>query len=52
MIGTIDALEGIVGKTPIPGIGETLRVNGKVLSINADEICIAVEECYGSGHAL
>ena len=31
----------------IPGIGETLRVNGKVMSIDADEICIAAEECYG-----
>lgn len=31
----------------IPGIGETLRVNGKVTSIDSDEIRIAVEECYG-----
>jgi len=31
----------------IPGIGETLRVNGKVTSIDADAIRIAVEECYG-----
>jgi uncharacterized protein len=31
----------------LPGIGETLRVNGKVVDANEDEIRIAVEECYG-----
>lgn len=31
----------------LPGIGETLRVNGRVTDITADRIRIAVEECYG-----
>ncbi|MET4896910.1 pyridoxamine 5'-phosphate oxidase family protein [Sphingomonadaceae bacterium jetA1] len=31
----------------IPGIGETLRVNGRVIAIGPDSIRIAVEECYG-----
>ncbi len=31
----------------IPGIGETLRINGKVAAANASEVRIAVEECYG-----
>lgn len=31
----------------IPGLGETLRVNGRVTSVDADEIVVAVHECYG-----
>jgi predicted pyridoxine 5'-phosphate oxidase superfamily flavin-nucleotide-binding protein len=31
----------------LPGIGETLRVNGRVAGIEADHIRFAVEECYG-----
>ncbi len=31
----------------IPGIGETLRVNGKVRGASREEISVAVEECYG-----
>ena len=31
----------------IPGIGETLRINGKVASTDANATRIAVEECYG-----
>lgn len=31
----------------LPGIGETLRVNCRVASINADHVRIAVDECYG-----
>jgi len=31
----------------LPGIGETLRVNGRVTTIDADHAHIAVEECYG-----
>ena len=31
----------------LPGIGETLRVNGRVTAIEADRIHVAVEECYG-----
>lgn len=30
----------------IPGVGETLRVNGRVVAINDQAIEIAVEECY------
>jgi predicted pyridoxine 5'-phosphate oxidase superfamily flavin-nucleotide-binding protein len=30
----------------VPGIGETLRVNGRVTAATADAIEIAVEECY------
>lgn len=31
----------------IPGIGETLRVNGRVIAVDSEDIHIAVEECYG-----
>ncbi|GAA0737108.1 MULTISPECIES: pyridoxamine 5'-phosphate oxidase family protein [Sphingomonas] len=31
----------------VPGIGETLRVNGRVTEAGPDGIRIAVEECYG-----
>lgn len=31
----------------IPGIRETLRVNGRVAAVGADDIRIDVEECYG-----
>jgi len=31
----------------LPGIGETLRVNGRVTMTDADEIRITVDECYG-----
>lgn len=31
----------------LPGIGETLRVNGRVAEVSADELRITVEECYG-----
>lgn len=31
----------------IPGIGETLRVNGRVTAIGEGEARVAVEECYG-----
>jgi predicted pyridoxine 5'-phosphate oxidase superfamily flavin-nucleotide-binding protein len=31
----------------IPGIGETLRVNGRVVGIDADHVRVAVDECYG-----
>lgn len=38
---------------PLPGITETLRVNGKVAEVGDDEIRITVEECYGHcGKAL
>lgn len=30
----------------VPGIGETLRVNGRVAAVDGDDIEIAVEECY------
>lgn len=37
----------------LPGIGETLRVNGRVTSVDAEEIRITVDECYGHcGKAL
>lgn len=37
----------------LPGVGETLRVNGRVASVDADEIRIVVDECYGHcGKAL
>ncbi|MGE4430981.1 MAG: pyridoxamine 5'-phosphate oxidase family protein [Sphingobium sp.] len=29
-----------------PGIGETLRVNGRVVEVNRDDALIAVDECY------
>ncbi|WP_066520069.1 pyridoxamine 5'-phosphate oxidase family protein [Sphingobium cloacae] len=29
-----------------PGIGETLRVNGRVAHVDADQVHVAVEECY------
>lgn len=31
----------------LPGIGETLRINGKVVEVGPSEIRIAVEECFG-----
>ncbi|WP_447725784.1 pyridoxamine 5'-phosphate oxidase family protein [Sphingomonas koreensis] len=31
----------------IPGLGETLRINGRVSSVGPDRISIEVEECYG-----
>lgn len=31
----------------LPGIGETLRVNGRVASVDADHVRMAVDECYG-----
>lgn len=31
----------------VPGIGETLRINGTVTSVNGDAIRIGVAECYG-----
>ena len=31
----------------LPGIGETLRVNGRVAGIETDHVRVAVEECYG-----
>lgn len=31
----------------IPGIGETLRINGLVASVDMDEAVIEVEEIYG-----
>ncbi|QRN94327.1 pyridoxamine 5'-phosphate oxidase family protein [Archangium violaceum] len=31
----------------LPGIGETLRVNGRVVKANDGELRITVEECYG-----
>lgn len=31
----------------LPGVGETLRVNGRVAGIDADHVRVAVEECYG-----
>lgn len=31
----------------LPGIGETLRVNGRVSAIEPDHVRVAVEECYG-----
>jgi len=31
----------------VPGIGETLRINGRVAAVGADGIRVAVEECYG-----
>lgn len=30
----------------VPGIGETLRVAGRVVSVSSEDIAIAVEECY------
>lgn len=30
----------------IPGIGETLRINGRVKAVNAEAVEIAVEECF------
>ncbi|MCA1454610.1 pyridoxamine 5'-phosphate oxidase family protein [Bradyrhizobium sp. BRP22] len=44
---------GFASLFPLPGITETLRVNGRVTEVRHDEICIAVEECYGHcGKAL
>ncbi|MGY3617815.1 pyridoxamine 5'-phosphate oxidase family protein [Bradyrhizobium sp. USDA 10063] len=44
---------GFASLFPLPGITETLRVNGRVAEVRHDEICIAVEECYGHcGKAL
>lgn len=31
----------------LPGIGETLRVNGRVATVHGGEAVIVVEECYG-----
>ena len=31
----------------LPGIGESLRVNGRVTAAEGDEIRIAIDECYG-----
>ncbi len=31
----------------LPGIGETLRVNGRVAALETDQVRIVVEECYG-----
>lgn len=31
----------------VPGIGETLRVNGRVAACDDDRLTVAVEECYG-----
>lgn len=31
----------------LPGIGESLRVNGRVLAVEAERIRIAITECYG-----
>ncbi len=31
----------------LPGIGETLRINGRVMTVEAGEIYIAIDECYG-----
>ncbi|MCZ4107007.1 pyridoxamine 5'-phosphate oxidase family protein [Brevundimonas diminuta] len=31
----------------LPGIGETLRVNGQVAAVDAGQVRIAVDECYG-----
>lgn len=31
----------------LPGIGETLRVNGRVATVDVDHVRIAVDECYG-----
>jgi predicted pyridoxine 5'-phosphate oxidase superfamily flavin-nucleotide-binding protein len=31
----------------VPGIGETLRVNGRVTDVGLDGVRVAVEECYG-----
>jgi predicted pyridoxine 5'-phosphate oxidase superfamily flavin-nucleotide-binding protein len=31
----------------LPGIGETLRVNGRVSAIDCDHVHVAVDECYG-----
>lgn len=31
----------------LPGIGETLRVNGRITHVDEGELRVAVEECYG-----
>ncbi|BAV63388.1 pyridoxamine 5'-phosphate oxidase family protein [Sphingobium cloacae] len=31
----------------VPGIGETLRVNGRVKAIESGHVHVAIEECYG-----
>lgn len=31
----------------LPGIGETLRVNGRIVAADGDHMRVAVEECYG-----
>lgn len=38
--------KGFGGLFIAPGIGETLRVNGKVLAVGNDTVTIAVAECY------
>ncbi|MBO4224006.1 pyridoxamine 5'-phosphate oxidase family protein [Bradyrhizobium neotropicale] len=44
---------GFASLFPLPGITETLRVNGRVAEVRHDEIRLAVEECYGHcGKAL
>lgn len=31
----------------LPGIGETLRINGRVADVDGDRVRVKVEECYG-----
>jgi uncharacterized protein len=50
------ALDGAIEATPgapfgglflLPGVGETLRVNGRVESVDGTMLRVAVDECYG-----
>jgi predicted pyridoxine 5'-phosphate oxidase superfamily flavin-nucleotide-binding protein len=44
---------GFASLFPLPGITETLRVNGRVAEVRHDKIRVVVEECYGHcGKAL
>lgn len=44
--GALQAGRGFGGLFLIPGVGETLRVNGRVRALTADSVEIAVEECF------
>jgi predicted pyridoxine 5'-phosphate oxidase superfamily flavin-nucleotide-binding protein len=43
---SVHAGQGFGSLWLVPGLGETLRVNGRVLSVDEAAIVVAVEECY------
>ncbi|MHC9084071.1 pyridoxamine 5'-phosphate oxidase family protein [Luteimonas sp. RIT-PG2_3] len=42
----VRAGQGFGSLMMVPGMGETLRVNGRVLTVDGGEVRVAVEECY------